>query len=213
MQHETIQTDSQLTSFCERLAKQDVIVFDTEFVSEDRYRPELCLLQVAAGELLAVIDPLKLQSTQPFWDLISTPGRTIVAHAAREEIRFCLRFTGKTIAGLYDVQLAAGFVGIEYPASLGNLVNRLQGKTLPKGESRTNWRVRPLHDDQIEYALQDVTELESMYQKLHRLTQESDRESWLAEEVAALQESVMEAETNENWRRVSGSAGLTPRQL
>lgn len=213
VQHETILTDSQLASFCERLAEQDVIVFDTEFVSEDRYRPELCLLQVAAGELLAVIDPLKLGTTQPFWDLISSPGRTVVAHAAREEIRFCHRFTGKPIAGLYDVQLAAGFVGIEYPASLGNLVQRLEGKTLPKGESRTNWRARPLHEDQIQYALQDVTELESMYEKLHRMTQESGREGWLAEEVAALQESVMTAEANENWRRVSGSSGLTPRQL
>jgi len=213
VQHETIQSDSDLEAFCQRLADQPVIVFDTEFVSEDRYRPELCLLQVAAGDLLAVIDPFLLATTQPFWDLISTPGRVVVAHAAREEIRFCHQFTGLPIAGLYDIQLSAGFVGIEYPASLGTVVQRLPGKTLPKGESRTNWRTRPLHDDQIHYALQDVTELEEMYTKLHRMTSEAGREGWLAEEVAALQQSVIDAEARENWRRVSGSSGLNPRQL
>lgn len=187
--------------------------FDTEFVSEDRYRPELCLLQIASGSHLAVVDPLKMPDTQPFWDLISSPGRTVIAHAAREEIRFCYRFTGKPIAGLFDVQLAAGFTGIEYPASLGTLVSRLENKTLAKGESRTNWRHRPLSSHQIKYALQDVTELRSMQKKLADKVQQLQRETWLEEEIAALQQAVIDGEELENWRRVSGLSGLSPRQM
>src|SRR5690606_1360923 len=147
-------THSHLVEFCDKISSESAIGFDTEFVSEDRYRPELCLVQVAAGEHLAIIDPYPVGDTQPFWDLLATPGRTVIAHAAREEIRFAYRFTGKPIAGLFDTQLAAGFVGIEYPASLGTLVQRLVGTTLAKGETRTNWRHRPLTRDQLAYALQ-----------------------------------------------------------
>ncbi|WP_419190056.1 ribonuclease D [Stieleria marina] len=213
MKHEYINTAAGLDDLCTELAKQKVIAFDTEFVSEDCYRPQLCLVQVAAGDILAIIDPMPIGDTQPFWDLIAEPGRTVIAHAAREESRFCYRFTGKPIGGLFDTQLAAGFVGMEYPASLGNLVNRLCNKTLPKGQTRTNWRHRPLNKDQIIYALHDVTELEEMYRKLSTMIDKLDRKEWVDEEAASKQQAVIDAENRENWRRVSGSSGLNARQL
>lgn len=213
MNYESIETQTHLEEFCERIAAQSVIGFDTEFVSEDCYRPELCLLQVAAGDHLAVIDPYAVGDTSVFWELLCTPGRTVVAHAAREEIRFAYHFTGRPIAGLFDTQLAAGFVGIEYPASLGTLVQRLVGVTLPKGETRTNWRYRPLTQDQITYALHDVTRLAEMHGKLMAAVDQFDRWGWVEEETNRLQEKVINAEESENWQRVSGSSGLKPRQL
>ena len=213
MQHEYIESTKALEAYCHELAKHEVIAFDTEFVSEDRYRPQLCLVQVAAGDTLAIIDPLPIGDTQPFWDLLVEPGRTVIAHAAREESRFCYRFTGKPIANLFDTQLAAGFVGMEYPASLGNLVNRLVNKTLPKGETRTNWRHRPLSKDQVTYALHDVTDLEAMYKKLMKMIDKLGRREWVEEETVLNQQKVIDGETRENWRRVSGSSGLNPRQL
>src|SRR5690606_26737123 len=147
---------AELEALCAEIAQCRFVGFDTEFVSEDSYRPELCLIQVAFGDRLAIIDPYRVETTDPFWEVLAEPGRIVIAHAAREEIRFCYRFSGKPIAGLFDTQLAAGFVGMEYPASLATLVQRLVGKTLPKGETRTNWRHRPLTPDQITYALHDV---------------------------------------------------------
>ncbi|TWU08270.1 ribonuclease D [Stieleria varia] len=213
MQYESITTTDHLREFCGELRKHDVIGFDTEFVSEDRYKPELCLIQVAAGDLLAIIDPMDMDSTEAFWEILTTPGKTIIAHAAREESRFCYRYSGKPIAGLFDTQLAAGFVGMEYPASLGNLIQRIVNKTLAKGETRTNWRHRPLSNDQLQYALQDVTDLETLYQKLDAKVRKLDRREWLDEETETRQMAVIDAENSENWRRVSGSAGLSPRQL
>lgn len=213
LQYESIDTIDQLNEFCGALEHHEVIGFDTEFVSEDRYRPELCLIQVAAGDRLAIIDPMSMTTTQPFWDLLTQTGRTIIAHAAREETRFCYRFTGKPIAGLFDTQLAAGFSGMEYPASLGNLIQRLNNKTLSKGETRTNWRHRPLSSDQIRYALQDVTDLDSLFEKLSAKVAKLERRNWLEEETMDRQQNVIDAEENENWRKVSGAAGLSPRQL
>lgn len=213
MKYESIQSAKQLDQLCDRLSQCDVIGFDTEFVSEDSYRPELCLVQVAAKDELAIIDPYAVGDTTVFWELLATPGRTILAHAAREEIRFCYRFTGKPIAGLFDTQLAAGFVGMEYPASLGTLVQKILNKKLPKGETRTDWRHRPLSEDQLVYALHDVTDLDGLFQSIREKVDRLDRREWVEEEVATLQQKVMSAETRENWRRVSGSAGLRPRQL
>lgn len=213
MKHEYIQRPDHLRRFCEEIATQDIIAFDTEFVSEDRYRPELSLIQVAAGEHLAIIDPYPLGRTDAFWELLTRPGKTVIAHAAREETRFCYRYSGQPIAGLFDTQLAAGFIGMEYPASLGTLVQRLVGKTLPKGETRTNWRLRPLSTDQIIYALNDVVELEAMYKILSESISRMNRREWLDEETHRRQAEVIDAETRENWRRVSGASGLNARQL
>ena len=213
MKYESINTPEQLADFCNGVADCPRIGFDTEFVSEDTYRPQLSLIQVVAGDRLAIIDPVEVPETGPFWDLLSTPGRTVIAHAAREEIRFCFRYSGKTIAGLFDTQLAAGFVGMEYPASLGTLVQRLVNKTLPKGETRTNWMRRPLTEDQITYALHDVTDLFEMHDKLMAMAEKLDRVRWIDEETEVLQQKVVTAETSENWRRVSGASGLKPRQL
>lgn len=213
MRYESINSPDQLGKFCDELAGYPRVAFDTEFVSEDSYRPKLCLIQVAAQDRLAIIDPMPLEETEPFWHLLTEPGRVVIAHAAREEVRFCQRFTGKPIAGLFDTQLAAGFVGMEYPASLGTLVQRLVGKTLPKGETRTNWGRRPLTRDQITYALHDVTDLEEMHTLLSDAVDRLDRKGWLKEEIESFQQKVIDAETRENWRRVSGCSGLNPRQL
>ncbi len=210
---EFIDTAQGLDELCARLAQKSIIAFDTEFVSEDRYRPQLCLIQVAAEDIVAIIDPFPIEQTEPFWDLLAEPGRTVLAHAAREEIRFCYRHTGKKIAGLFDTQLAAGFIGQEFPASLANLVQRLLGKVLPKGETRTNWRTRPLTEAQLRYAAHDVTDLEAMYAKLAALVDRAGRRSWLDEESDLTQQHVIDAEHQESWRRVSGASGLPARQL
>jgi ribonuclease D len=213
LKFETITTAAGLDELCRRLATKSKIAFDTEFVSEDRYRPQLCLIQVAAEEIIAVIDPLAVAQTEPFWDLLATPGRTVIAHAAREEVRFCYHYSGKPIAGLFDTQLAAGFVGMEYPSSLSNLVSRLLNVKITKGETRTNWRTRPLSDAQLRYAVRDVTELEAMFEILSNAVRDAGRWEWLAEESEWFQQQIHDSENRENWQRVSGASGLPARQL
>ena len=82
-------------------------------------------MQVAAGDRLAVIDPYEVSDLVPFWELLATPGRETLVHAGREEFRFCRRAINKRPAQWFDVQLAAGLIGLEFPASYGTLVNKL----------------------------------------------------------------------------------------
>jgi ribonuclease D len=213
VQYDHITTPEQLQQLCERLAPAKTIGFDTEFVSEDSYRPDLCLLQVAAGDILAVVDTKAVDDLTCFWELLAEPGRQSVVHAAREEMLFCLRAIGRLPSDVMDVQLAAGLVGMEYPAAYGTLISRLLGKSLPKGETRTNWRKRPLSERQIKYALQDVLYLEPIREALTERLNKLRRYDWLAGEMEVRKQEFIDFENEERWWRVSGLTGLSPRGL
>src|SRR5581483_6261017 len=102
----------ELAACLEHLAAAPVVGFDTEFVGEDAYRPELCLVQVATAERLFVIDPFAVGPLDGFWKLLLDPARTTVVHAGREDVRMCNFQAGRPPAHVFDVQLAAGLVGL-----------------------------------------------------------------------------------------------------
>ncbi len=213
MNYRNIVTDEDLKSFCRAIAQCPTIAFDTEFISEHTYRPILCLIQVAAGDELAVIDPLELKSVKPFWEAIAAPGHVTIVHAGRSELEFCLHDLGKRPTALFDVQIAAGMIGYEYPAGYGTLLARILGEKVKKHETRTDWRRRPLNKKQIDYAIGDVAHLQRLYETIkHELT-ECNRLSWLEEEMETWQSEVETALSHERWRRVSGNAGLSEREL
>lgn len=220
MSHLFIKSDQALAKLCDRLSGAQRIGFDTEFVSEYSYRPELCLIQVAASDradgetpdVLAVIDPQQLDET-PFWNLISAGDHQTIVHAGREELVFCLRSIDKLPTRLVDVQLAAGFAGTSYPAGYGNLVAEILGRSSGKGETRTDWRRRPLSDHQLEYALDDVRHLLALNERLENALKQLDRLEWFQAEMVAWQESVQHSLVRAPWQRISGAASLRRREL
>ena len=206
-------TPDQLKEFCDRCSKSSYVGFDTEFVSENRYRPDLCLLQVAIDNEIAIIDTLAIDDMGVFWNMLTEGQHITIAHAAREEFLFCYRASGKRPKKLVDVQLAAGFVGFEYPASYSNLVSQLLGVYLAKGETRTDWSKRPLTDKQITYALGDVEHLHLLCQQIQGLLKKSNRIQWYSEEVESWMDDLIEVEHHPQWHRISGAARLNRRSL
>jgi ribonuclease D len=211
--HRFVQSDAQLEQYCHKLARCPSIAFDTEFVAERTYRPVLCLVQVACDGQLALIDSLSVEDMAPFWRVVAEPGHETIVHAGRGEFEFCLRAIGRRPAGWFDVQLAAGLTGIEYPAGFRTLVSKLLGKALKAQETRTDWRRRPLTRRQVEYALDDVRFLHAIRDELYRRLETLGRRAWLDEEMATWQDEAEEAISREQWRRVSGSAALDRRGL
>lgn len=212
-EYEHITTDHGLAELCKRGQSAQWIGFDTEFVSENRYRPELCLLQVAVDGYYAIVDTLEVDDLRPFWDLLVEGDHLTIAHAAREEFLFCYRACGGRPKNLFDVQLAAGMVGLEYPASYGNLVSRLLSKSIDKGETRTDWRRRPLSQRQIDYALSDVLHLKPLHKVLSKSLQKLNREHWFTDEINQWMVELERSEDEPQWRRVSGISSLNRRAL
>ena len=211
--YDLVTTESQLGALVDRLAAHSYIAFDTEFVSEHTYRSQLCLIQVAAPGTLAVIDTLKVRELEPFWRLLTEPGRTTVVHAGREEMGFILHAIQARPSSLFDVQVASGLVDHDYPAGYASIVRRFLNLPTNKGETRTDWRQRPLTPAQLEYALDDVRHLEKLWKKLEGKLATSGRTDWMQEEMLAWQDEVEESFIRKRWRRVSGLSGLSRREL
>ncbi len=211
--YDLITTESQLGALVERLAAHSHVAFDTEFVSEHTYRSQLCLIQVAAPDTLAVIDTLKVRELDPFWRLLTEPGRTTVVHAGREEMGFILQAIKARPSSLFDVQVASGLVDHDYPAGYASIVRRFLNLPTNKGETRTDWRQRPLTPAQLEYALDDVRHLEKLWKKLEGKLATSGRTAWMQDEMQSWQNDVEESFIRKRWRRVSGLSGLSRREL
>jgi ribonuclease D len=211
--HEKITSADQLAALCGRLARADCIGIDTEFVSEDTYRPELCLIQIVASDILAVVDPYRVGDLTAFWEMLARGNHVTIVHAAREELNFALSACGRPPANLFDTQLAAGFCSAEYPSSYGSVVSRFLNARPAKGEQRTDWRRRPLTPEQIDYALEDVRYLLPLHETLRLKLSKLNRLGWLAEEMDRWLKDILDARERPRWRRVSGLGNLSPRSL
>lgn len=208
-----ITTDEALESFSQRLESAKYIGFDTEFVSENRYRPELCLLQVATESEYAIVDTMEVQNVDCFWEVLCRGDHTTIVHAAREEFLFCYRAIGERPANFFDVQLAAGLIGMDYPSSYGNLVSKIVGQQLDKGETRTDWAKRPLSDRQMAYALQDVTHLIPLYDSITASLKKLKRSEWIWDEMDSWQGELEKTIDEPQWHRVSGISSMNRKSL
>lgn len=213
MEYLDIRSQSELIHFLESQSGAEPIGFDTEFVSEDTYENELCLVQVATQNQLAVIDPFTVGDLNVFWEFLSNHQAPVIVHAGREEYRFCLRNSHKIIDNWFDIQIAAGMIGLEYPAAYSTLVQKLLSEKIPKGETRTDWRLRPLSKHQMHYALQDVVHLEKIHKKLMTKLEDMGRLDWYRSEIREFQMNLVHRETTANWERLSGVATLSSQGL
>jgi ribonuclease D len=208
-----ITTAAQLQALIDHLRAIGRFGFDTEFVSEDTFEPVLCLIQVATSERLAIVDPLAIRDLTPFWDVVCDPSVEVVMHAAGEDLRICQIWTGKLPRRVFDVQMAAGLVGMSYPLSHSNLVWQVLGVSLGVGETRTDWRRRPLTAGQVEYALDDVRYLLEIADFFRTRLENLGRMEWAEAEFEEFVASVARRADEERWRRLPGLNQLSRRSL
>lgn len=209
---------ASLAECCARIGATCVIGFDTEFVGEDTYEPSLCLIQVSTPTALCLIDPLSAGPLDAFWRLLVDPQRTVIVHAGREEIRMCRRWSGAAPANWFDLQVAAGLVGLTYPLGHGALVYQLLGHYLTKAETLTEWRHRPLSAAQISYAFDDVRFLIPLWQQLDAKLHALGRRGWAQEEFArftalALPNTPHQSTAPDKWRKLRGVGSMDRRRL
>src|SRR5262245_49778663 len=214
LEEQIVTQPADLAECCTYLAACPQLGFDTEFVGEETYHPRLCLVQVATPERLFLIDPLSAGPLDAFWKLIIDPAHLVVVHAGREEVRLCQLWAGQPPGQLFDLQIAAGLVGLPYPLGHGTLVNQVLRIQLTKGETLTEWRVRPLTGEQLRYAFDDVRYLLPVWQKLRQRLETLGREEWAVEEFARLKNNALATpEMTEKFRKLRGLGSLDRRRL
>ncbi len=204
MSYRSINEADELEAFCRDLAGQPWCALDTEFIAENAYLPQLCLIQVAVPDQLVLIDAWRIRDLAHFWQVMAQPTPQTIVHGGRVEAEFCYRSANRVPEGWIDVQVAAGFVGYEFPAGYGTLVQRALGIQLTKHETRSNWRQRPLTAEQIEYALEDIRYLYPLWQRIEEQLEKADRKKWFLEEIQDQLEELLGNVECPRWWRLSG---------
>jgi ribonuclease D len=189
---------------CDAIREAGIVAMDTEFVSEGYYRPELCLLQLALPGREIIVDPLAVEDLSDWWRIMADDEVTVVAHAARQEVRFCLDNASSRPLRLWDVQIAEGLRTRSYPLNHERLVARVLGKKVAGTQSRTDWRRRPLSDRQVEYARDDVRFLLAIHQRQSQSLESLGRQGWAEAEFERMIDEVEAERGEESWRRLSG---------
>lgn len=187
------------------------IAVDTEFVRERTYYPKLCLIQIAATDRLALIDPLAIPDPRALVALLAGPQRPKLLHAARQDLEALLPLTGTPPVPVFDTQLAAALLG--FPAQIGyaELVRRLLGIELAKGHARTDWSRRPLSPEQLAYAADDVRYLPALAALLDERLVKAGRREWMEEDAATLADPALyRVDPAAAWRRLKGLERLEP---
>ena len=192
-----------LVAFCARLERCSWLALDTEFVREQTFYPQLCLIQIAIPGQVACLDPLTLPSLDPLLDKLYDPTITKVLHAAYQDLELFFHLRGTVPAPVFDTQLAALVLGAGDQLGYAALVKQALGVELAKAHTRADWRQRPLPPEWLAYAADDVRYLEALYtRQLARLRERGWSEA-LAEDFQALTDPERyRPQPQEAWRRI-----------
>ena len=215
-QNRYITSANALDEFCEALRDSPRLALDTEFVGEDSFVPKLELIQVATNNAAAIIDFPAVQSAgslDAFWEIVCNPAIQKVVHAGRQDLDLFAVHAGQIPKPFFDTQIAAAMVGFGPQVAYANLVQRVHGKKLDKAHTFTNWSARPLSQDQLAYALEDVTFLLAIHDHLHARLSKLGRLHWVDEEFSRLEVAVGDTrrDPQERYQRVRGWDTLKPK--
>ncbi len=209
-------TALSLGAFADRARAAGKIALDTEFIGEGRYRALLCLIQLAVpalddgGKLIEVFDPLdeRFDGT-PLATVLADPEVQVVVHAGRQDIALARRVLGTEVVNVFDTQVAAGFAGMSAQSSYESLLAEMLKVRVAKTASFTRWDLRPLSEEQIAYAREDVEHLLELAAELERRLRDLGRLGWACEECEVLQRTSDERDPDVIFERLPRLRGLS----
>jgi ribonuclease D len=185
---------------------------DTEFVSERRYKPLLCLVQIVVGGRIEILDPLSDLDPSPIAAVLADPDIEVILHAGRQDVALLKRSWNTEVRNVFDTQVAAGFAGYGAQSGYDSLVRSMLGVSAKGAEGFSRWDRRPLTEDQIEYARADVEHLLPMADALEEKLRASGRLEWAREECRALELASDERTPEEQFARLPRVRRLSKRQ-
>ena len=208
-----IENPDQLESLANRLRRSSVIGIDTEFTRVRTYLPQLELVQFAIDDLLFCVDTRSCGTLSPITDAIRTFDGPVVIHSAYQDMEVLHEWNALPDT-VFDTQIAAEFCGygtLSYAKLCHCIFDKVVGdsKNHDHGIKYSKWNRRPLTEQQIMYALDDVRHLLPLYKHLNQLLDSRGCQEWLREDCERLRSKFITS-LNEDavWKRFSRAGTL-----
>ena len=200
-----IDTNEAFQDFCLKCAEHKVLAIDTEFEWTSTYYANLALVQIGwDSEHCALVDALVITQTEEFRKILEDPSICKVFHEAGSDLPILYRWCHGIAQNIFDTRLAAAFCGLTQGCSLSKLIVHFTGVQLTKTETRSDWMLRPLTAEQLEYAADDIKQLPFLREKLESGIRGCNNWNYFLQEMAQFSESSFYEEVlpEEYWRKL-----------
>ena len=207
-----IDNATALQSLCERIRGLERVALDTEFHNEKSYAARLMVLQIVAGDEVAIVDAIHVSNLRPLADVLAET--TVVGHALSSDLKIFADRFDRLPAAAFDTQLAAAFCGYGLSISLADLVHDLAHVRLRKSQTVSDWSARPFSPQQIDYLVDDVRHLFPLADALTARLTTSGRLAWFEDDARALVDPARYRPDPERlYLRVPGAMRMNRREL
>lgn len=214
LDYEYIDSDAALARFCAEISTAPYCAIDTEFIRESTYYPVLALIQIASVDHRACIDPLALEDFSPLVEMLGREDLLKVFHSPSQDLEILYQKFGQVPSPLFDTQLAASVLGFNHQISYADLVQQITGVQLEKKHTRADWTRRPLSEDELDYAMDDVRYLLDVYRELRSRLESGARLNWIEKDLAVLSNpDNYEVDMANLWKRLKGAQKLKGERL
>ena len=209
-----INSKEKLNKFIDKTKKSRVLCIDTEFMRENTYYPQLCLVQMQIEKESFILDPFSFETLEPLAEILDDEKILKVFHAAKQDLEILYNETGVVPHPIFDTQLAACVTEGANQISLANVLKSTLNVKIDKSEGFTDWARRPLTDKQLKYAVEDVLFLPELHKHQVTKMKELGRETWLDEEFSDLaQENNYEIDIENRYTHLKHVTKLKDKQL
>ena len=206
-----ITTAEELGEVIDHIRAAGLCAYDTEFIGEETYHPQICLVQLATTDMIAIIDPIALPDLDPVWEMLADQAVMKLVHAGGVDLKYVPRAIGCEAANVIDTQIAAAFAGLPWPVGLARVIDAFTGHRLGKGHTFTNWDARPLSQQQLRYAADDVRYLPMLWSMLEEELRRRGTLSWALRECGLRLRMPSGFDPDPHLRKISKGMRLKPR--
>ncbi|MBA12602.1 MAG: hypothetical protein FI688_00260 [SAR202 cluster bacterium] len=213
--YKSITTSTDLEKFVNEAMTHPWVGIDIEGNGFFRYPERVCLIQISLGDMPYIIDPLAIDNMDPLGFLLNDMDVVKILHSGDYDIRSLNRDYGFTFKNIFDTSISAAFLGspkLGLDAILKEYMNVIVSKD--KNLQRSDWTNRPLSNEAIKYAADDVRYLGQARKVMTQQLEKRNRYSWVQEEFDRLSKIKFEIkDENQAFLNLKGSNILTEKEL
>jgi ribonuclease D len=181
-----INNNEALRKVCRRITAAKQIALDTEFVRVHSFFPKLSLVQISDGEITFAIDMMKEMDFAPLNEILLNESIQKNIHSARQDLEVLYNKFKNLPCNIFDTQIACQFLGFDAPPSYDGMIKHFLGIIVDKKHQFSDWLARPLAQEKLEYALDDVKYLAQVLDIIFSQLKKLGRFEWVQQESALL---------------------------